>query len=161
MNNENTFLANGYVPPKSNSGYMRFEEGENRFRVMSSAIVGYEFWTTENKPVRSKTPFQSTPNGKVQNGKVSIKHFWAFVVYSVKEKKIMILEITQNGIQNAIFELTKNKDWGAPQNYDIIVNRAGDGLETKYNVMPCPHRETPQEAVDAYNKLRGLYEKYD
>jgi len=143
------FLQEGYTPPKSNSNYMRFEEGENRFRVMSSAIVGYEYWTNDNKPVRSKTPFETTPNAKVdKSGKVSIKHFWAFVVWAVAEKKIMILEVTQSSIQNAIFSFVKNADWGDPKQYDIIVNRTGVELDTKYNVVPCPHKETPQEALE-------------
>lgn len=162
---ENTFLQKDYTPPQSNSNYMRFEEGENRFRVMSSAIVGYEYWTQDNKPVRSKTPFTETPNAKMQGGKVSIKHFWAFVVWSVKDKKIMILEITQNSIQNAIYALVKNDDWGNPQAYDIVINRTGQDLDTKYNVVPCPHKETPTEALEAYNgmtvNLEALYSGAD
>ena len=152
---ENTFLESGYKPPKSNSAYMKFEDGENRFRTLSSAIIGYEYWNTDNKPVRSKTQFKETPNAKTdKNGKVSIKHFWAFVVYSRKNKKVMILEITQNGIQNTIYGLINNPEWGKPSAYDIIVNREGEGFDTKYNIIPCPHQAMEQTILDEYNKMK-------
>ena len=146
------FLPEGYVPPASN--YMSFEEGENRFRVMSSAIVGFEYWTTENKPVRSKTPFKETPNIKTNdNGQKEVKHFWAFVIWSEKYKKIMILEITQKTIQMPISNFVNNPDWGDPKNYDIIVNKKKESGITKYNVIPCPHKEAPQEATDALSEM--------
>lgn len=161
---ENTFLPADYVPPTSN--YLKFEDGENRFRVMSSAIIGFEYWTTENKPVRSRTSFKETPNIKTdQNGRKEVKPFWAFIVWSNKNKKIMILEITQKTIQQAMFRLVKNEDWGDPKNYDIIINREEVSGITKYNVVPCPHKEVSQNVSDAFNdvkiNLEALYDGAD
>ena len=151
---ENTFLPKDYIAPSSNGNYMKFQNGDNRFRVLSSAIVGYEYWTTENKPVRSKTPFAETPNAKLnQQGRVQIKHFWAFIVWDLSSKKITLLEVTQAGIQQAISTFVNNNDWGVPQNYDIIVNKAGEGLETKYTVTPCPHSPTTPEVKKEYEDM--------
>ena len=40
----------GFLPKNERepvtSNYMRFEKGENVFRVLSSAIVGMEYWKT-------------------------------------------------------------------------------------------------------------------
>ena len=148
---ENTFLPNKYELPKASGNYMRLEKGENKFRVMSSAIVGYEYWTNENKPVRSPEPFRETLNIKIDgNGKKSIKHFWAFVVWNYKAKQIQILELTQSTIMGAIEALVKNEDWGDPKNYDITISRVGDGMETEYATMPSPHKTAPVEATQSY-----------
>ena len=36
------------------------------------------------------------------------------------------------GVLDAILALSKNPKWGNPKNYDITVNREGDGLTTKW-----------------------------
>ena len=122
-----TFLPNGYEKPAGNSNYFKFEEGDNKFRIMSSAIVGYEYWTTENQPVRSKEQFTETPNIKVdQNGKKRIRHFWAFIAWDYKEGKLKIMQITQSSIQDAILTLHSDEGWGDPKEYDLNVVRKGE-----------------------------------
>jgi hypothetical protein len=55
------FLPTNYEVPVSDGNYMKLKIGENRFRVLSSAIVGYEYWTKDNKPVRSRTLWEEVP----------------------------------------------------------------------------------------------------
>ena len=152
------FLPEDYKIPTS-SKYMKFNEGENTFRVMSSAIVGWEYFNTDNKPVRQREAFDGTPED-IKNGG-AVKPFWAFVVWNCEEKKIQILEITQKGIMGAIQGFVKNAKWGAPQKYDIVVTRKGSGLDTEYSVMPVPHSEVPEEATKSFEKtpvnLEALY----
>ena len=82
-----SFLPPDYKAPTS-SNYMKLEEGENQFRVLSSAIVGWEWWVIENQkptPKRAKEMPQTLPqNIKVgEDGQPQKpKHFWAFVVYN-------------------------------------------------------------------------------
>src|SRR6266568_8756190 len=125
----NDFLPTGYEVPKSPSNYMRFEDGENTFRVLSSAIVGFEYWNTDKKPVRFKEAPEDMPaNIQVKNGVATkIKPFWAFVVWNYEDKMIQILEITQKTIMVAIKSLVENKKWGSPKGYDITVTRTGEG----------------------------------
>src|SRR3990167_2091808 len=121
------FLPKDYELPASNS-FMKFTVGKNKFRILSPLNTGFEYWTEENKPVRSKTPFEETPNAKVnEEGKVNINHFWAVVVYNYATEAIQILEITQKGIQKYILGLVNDSDWGKPQGYDLVVTREGDG----------------------------------
>ena len=157
-----TFLPNGYEKPAGNSNYFKFEEGDNKFRIMSSAIVGYEYWTTENQPVRSKEQFTETPNIKVdQNGKKRIRHFWAFIAWDYKEGKLKIMQITQSSIQDAILTLHSDEGWGDPKEYDLNVVRKGESIETTYNVIPTPPTNLKEEVLKAYNecdiKLEALY----
>ena len=155
---ENLFLPDNYVSP-TQGNYMKLRQGENTFRVLSSAIIGWEYWTQDNKPVRSKTLFKSTPvdirrdnNGNPQK----IKHFWAFIVWNYALNSIQIMEITQSTIQSNIKTLIDNKKWGFPQGYDITIVRDGEGLDTSYSVVPSPHSEVEQSILDEYNSGKNI-----
>jgi len=158
-----SFLPDGYEAPVMGGGYMKLTDGDNVFRVLSSAIVGYEYWTTENKPVRSKTPFDETPNIKSNKdgSPQKVKHFWAFVVWDYQTKNVEILQLTQSSIQGAITNLVKDADWGDPKAYDIKISRTGSGIETEYAVNPKPHKAVDAEIVKAYEEkeinLEALY----
>ena len=107
---ENTFLPEGYKEAATQSNYMRFEEGLNQFRILSPALTGFEYWTNENKPVRSKEYPAETPNAKInpRTGNVDVKSFWAFVVWNYGAKKIQILELTQKTIKTGITSFQDN-----------------------------------------------------
>ena len=144
MENE-TFLPNDYQAPASNSNYMRFEDGKNKFRVLSSAIVGWVDWSKERTPIRTKTE----PETLVDPAKPA-KHFWAFVVWNYQTNTVNILEVTQVGIRNSIIALVTDNEWGDPKGYDITITREGKELDTKYTTMPSPHSEAPGEALATF-----------
>ena len=134
-----SFLPEKYNIPDANSGYMKFKQGDNRFRVLSSAIVGWESWIDEGgkrKPLRWKMDVRKS----VEEIGDDPKHFWAFVVWNYDAEKVQVLELTQKGIMATIKNLTQDEDWGDPKEYDIVVNREGEGLETQYQVTPKPKK---------------------
>src|SRR3990167_34218 len=149
------------------SNYMKFLEGDNTFRVLSSAIVGWEYWSVENKPVRSREPFDNMQEDikTEKDGSNRINHFWAFVVYNYEAKKIQILQLTQRGIMKTIQGLVKNPKWGNPSGYDITVTRSGSGFDTEYSVVPNPHSEIESGIAMQYEKINinldALYEGGD
>jgi hypothetical protein len=158
------FLPNDYKIPQSPSGYMRFQPGLNSIRILSSAIVGYEYFTNENKPVRQKEAFDEMPTDIKQGGK--IKPFWAFVVYNYQLKMIQILELTQKSIMTSVKALVDNPKWGAPQNYDIAITKIGEGMDTEYTVQGEPPIAAPSEEVMTnylakYINLNALFEGKD
>lgn len=142
----NDFLPQEYDVPVSASGYMKLQNGENRFRILSKPIIGWLDWK-DKKPLRFR--INEKPAKPVDPEK-KIKHFWAFVVWDYADSKLKILEITQSTIQSAIQALSKDADWGTPFAYDIKIIRTGDNLETKYAVNPVPHKSAPAEAKEAY-----------
>lgn len=152
-----SFLPTGYKEPVT-SKYMKFEKGENRFRVLDSAIIGWEWW--EDKEDGGRKPIRVRMNETVPSGQ-DTKHFWAFPVWNYQDEQIQILEITQKGIQRAITALARNQKWGDPKEYDIVVSRTGEGMETEYVVQPNPKEEIPTEIKNAYEstdiKLDALY----
>ena len=156
-NKEDSFLPPDYKEPEGN--YMRFQDGENVFRVLSSAVTGFEYWNTDNKPVRSKTLWKSTPKDiRVEKGKATrINHFWVFAVWSYRAEKVQILEVTQKTIMSAMTAYIQNKQWGNPKNYDFTVTKTGSGFDTEYVVMANPHSPAPQVEFDI--NLEALFEE--
>src|SRR5690349_12062852 len=96
----NNFLPENYKIPQSGGAYMKFQPGLNSIRILSSAIVGYEYFTKENKPVRQQEAFEEVPADIKDGGK--IKPFWAFAVWNYQAKQIQILELTQKSIMTSI-----------------------------------------------------------
>lgn len=171
MNKDNFFPTEDYKIPET-SNYMKFKQGTNKFRILSSAIVGYEYWNTSNKPIRSRTPFDELPADikmvKSEKGELvpsKINHFWAFVIYNFDAKRIQVLELTQKGIMEYIQMLVSNPDWGSPKDYNITVVRKGTGLDTEYQSTASPHSQIDPNITSQYEKmgidLEVLYEGKD
>lgn len=154
--NMSDFLPNDYknIPDKGGN-YMRFQEGQNRLRVLGSAIVGWEGWKVQpdgaNRPVRRR--MNETISVADVDDEGRIKHFWAFPVYNYQEEKIQILEITQKGIQKSIKALVSDKDWGSPTGYDLVITKSGQKLETEYQVQPKPAREMDKGVMQVYKDM--------
>src|SRR5687768_4275026 len=94
------FLPEGYKTPEIKSNYMEFEEGQNAIRILSSAIVGYEWWVDVEeggrKPIRVRTADEVPTEVKnATDREDKAKHFWAFTVFNYKTKSIQILELKQ------------------------------------------------------------------
>lgn len=166
---DNTFLPSEYDVPQKAGNYMRFTEGINRFRCLTSPILGWETWQTlvdgTRKPVR-KAMDQPFNVSEVEDGNPEkIKHFWAMVVYNYEEEKIQILQLTQKGIQKSLRALAKDEDWGSPLGYDIVITREGKELETRYQVNPKPAKELDKKIQDIFDHtvidLTALYRSED
>lgn len=144
----NDFLPAGYAAPTS-SGYMKFQNGENRFRILDKPIVGWLDWENK-KPLRFAYDNKPAPIDPTK----PVKHFWAFVVWNVKEAKVQVLEITQKSIQNAITNLSQDSDWGSPFGYDIKVTKSGSGMDTEYTVNPAPKSPISEEVKNEFKATK-------
>jgi len=158
------FLPEGYeAPAKTGGNYFKFQDGPNKFRVLSSAIVGALYWNEENKPVRLRKSPDEAPADMRQGDK--LKHFWAFAVWSYRDNAIQIMEVTQASIREQIQALVDSEEWGDPKGYDITVTRSGQKLETSYSVQPSPHKAMPSQAHDdllvTTINLEALFENGD
>lgn len=155
------FLPTGYTLPTSDGGYMKLESGENRFRIMSSSIVGYELWVNK-KPKRYHEEAQITIDDFENSDKDTYtgeprlpKHFWAFVVWNYKLEKLQILEIDKKTIQKQITDIVTKKAWGSPvgtDGYDLVITKKGEKKETEYSVVPEPKIKLDKKITDLYKK---------
>lgn len=146
------FLSANYEVPQAQSKYFKLNQGANKFRVVSSAIVGYEYWNSDNKPVRLRENPDQKPQDIREDSK--IKHFWAFVVIDRKDQSIKVMEVTQSSIMLAMKAIIDNEDWGNPQDYDLTIVRTGEKLETEYTVQPSPHKMLTSEEMIAVKETK-------
>lgn len=142
------FLPVDYEPPKSSGGYMKLQDGENKIRILSKPILGWEEWI-DQKPVRYK--YDEKPDAWVDHTKPG-RHFWSFLVWNYSEERVQILHILQGSIRKGIEDLTKDSDWGNPAFYDIKIHRSGKDLKTKYSVIAANKSEVPEYMKDAYRE---------
>ena len=127
--------------------YPKYKTGDNKFRILTSPIIGYEYFGTENKPHRSREMIKDPIDIK-EDGKV--KQFRAFVVYNYDEKRIQIMGINQASIKEQLQGFIKDPDYGSPLDYDIKINKTGEGLETKYQIKPLSKAPISKEVAEAY-----------
>ena len=144
--------------------YFKLEKGQNKILIVGEVITGYEYWTQDDKPVRSREKFVETPNIKVREveNKEGVKEmkadsqrfFWAMPVYDYKDGAYKVWQVTQKTLRDSLSSLQNNADWGNPiGNYTISIDRQGDGLATKYTVManPTKKKEELAELVAVYS----------
>jgi len=53
----------------------------------------------------------------------------------------------------AIKELTQDDDWGDPSQYDIVINRMGESLDTEYSVRTKPKKDMKKEIKEQYESM--------
>ena len=153
-----SFLPQGYEIPKKAGTYMSFEQGENRFRILDHAHLGYEWWTDTpegRKPVRVRMG-EKVPVLHAED----YKHFWVMPVWNYEAKKVQLLKVTQKTIQIYIKALAANKKWGSPTEYDLIVTRVGEGMETEYTIVADPKETMSKEMIDEYAHMKINWDAY-
>lgn len=148
-----SFLPDDYESPHKNTSYMKLEDGENKIRILSSPLLGWEDWKNQ-KPVRF--PLKEKPVASVDPTK-PVRFFWAMIVWNYNLEQIQIYMPRQAGIIKPLEALAKDKDWGSPCEYDVKIVKSGNGKETKYMVSPLPHKPVTDQIQDEfYNKPINL-----
>lgn len=150
--------------PKSK--YMKFGPGENKFRILSSPVVGWEDWdvTADGKKFPIRYRQEDKPADADVKSKDGIKSFWSMVVWNYAENAIQVLGFTQVSVQKAILALKQDEDFGDPTGYDIKVTKLGNGKDgTSYTVLPLLKgdisEEIKQELIATPVNLDALFEK--
>jgi len=142
------FLPENYETPKANNYYLKLQDGENRIRILSQPIIGWEDWM-EKKPIRFRMNEKPL---RPLDPKKPIRHFWSFIAYNYAEDQIQIMHVTQASIRKSLENLVKDADWGAPYFYDIKIIRSGEGMETEYTVNPVPHKPIDPAIVEMFKE---------
>ena len=158
------------IKESSKSNYFKIKEDAQAFRILTSPIIGYEYFREDKdwkvKPVRQRTPFNWTPADSTKWQ--APKEFRAFVVRNHTEEKIQIMEVTQQTLKKIIRDYSESSDWWDPKQYDMEISRTGKGTETKYSLMALP--KSRFESDDKWNEaieqakeinLEALFEWWD
>lgn len=121
---------NNYKRP---SDYVKFNEGENRVRIVSSGAMGYAHGI---KTAKSWVPLglcTEEDTCKHCLGGNQPKRFWKWIAYDFNTDEIRLLDVGPM-IGNTICEIS-SKLKKEPTEFDIIIKRKGIGLGTKYEVL--------------------------
>lgn len=150
-----SFLPEDYNVPNKPGNYVKLQDGENRFRILASPILGWESW--ENTPDGGRKPVRRRMDKPFQSDEVEdpekVKHFWAMPVWNYQDERVQILEVTQKGIQKSLRALAKDEDWGSPMGYDIVITKSGQKLDTEYQVNPKPQKKLDEGIVAMYEGM--------
>lgn len=157
-----SFLPKDEKEPEAVNNYMKLDkENENKFRVMGSAITGWELWI-DGKPVRKKdgeftleelnsadeNPFSKTEPKELKTP----RYFWAFPVYNYATESIQILELTQATIREGIKGYLEDEDYGKDvTKYDFVIKMNEDGKG--YTVRAKPPKDIDEGMVKLYEDM--------
>lgn len=158
---KDAFLPENYQIPEGESRYMKLIEGENRFRILGSAIVGHELWV-EGSPLRKKDKSKFSPQelkkadiNKFTGQKKTPQAFWAFPIYDYQTEQVKILEVTQVTIMRGMQDYLQDDDYGDdPKKYDFIVVRDESGEKTEYRVKAKPPKELDEGIMQMYKDMK-------
>jgi hypothetical protein len=169
----NDFLPKGYETLESERNYMEFAEGMNTFRILSPAIVGYEWFEDTGdggrvpRRVRTAEEVPAAVRTAV-NDWDQAKHFWAFTVFNYATQSIQVLKVKQKTIQRDIEAYTNNPKWGNPMGYDLTVEKVKTGSRKRdvvYHVIPEPPMPLDAEIAELARhipvRLEALYDGED
>jgi len=150
------FLPLDYeAPPKQGGHYFKPEDGENRIRIVGSAVVGWIGWDKSgDKPQPIRVGMNEGDRERIahlNSADDRISHFWAFPVVDRLDGEIKIWEVTQATVRDAIQGLVNDTDWGHPGEYDIVVSKTGAKKDTSYTVIPKP--KSPADLTDRQKEV--------
>jgi hypothetical protein len=99
--------------------------------------------------------------GNEIEGSYDVRYFWQMFVWNWKEAKFQCLVITQGRIIEAMkstlqTESPKKKGdypFADPSQYDFIIIKSGEGLNTTYQVGKMDSEPLPKEIVDTWESI--------
>ena len=122
------FLPQNFKRPSKKEQFMRFESGQNTFRILSPLVEGFQVFDKSNKPHNKKIVRDEQGNiakdsyfgkeeleaidarkketidkdGNKSEGAYDVRYFWQVFVWNWKESKFQCLVITQGGVIDSI-----------------------------------------------------------
>lgn len=131
-------------PEKNKSNYTKLSIGKNRLRIVSKDdIRGWECWADiegKRKPIRQIDRFHARQLADMGVEDKKQKKFHAFIVWNYADEVFQCWEVTQSTIIDALWVYFSDENWGSLTDYDIVIDRQGEGMLTKYSVVPNPHK---------------------
>ena len=129
MSNPYTQYQKKYTSGGGDNLFVRLQDGDKKkFRILSEAFYNLNEFTNPD-------------------GEVTVSDRYAWVVWDYEEERCRIFNVGKM-IFNAVADLASDDDWGDPMTYDIKVERAGSGLETRYTVLPGAKSDPTDEMTE-------------
>ncbi len=124
-----------------------------------SVLKESEFTKAELEGFDARKRKTKDSEGNETEGSYDVRYFWQVLVWNWNEKKFQCLVITQGGIIEAMkTTLTIVDKKGKmpntnPQEYDFVITKTGEGLNTTYKVDKFDKEELPKEIIDTWEAM--------
>jgi len=133
---------------KKPTDFIKFEQGDNKIRILSDGLLARFHGTRMGGryvPLGLCTENGDCPHCRGNN---EPKRVWRWVAFDYQNKEVKLLDAGPM-IGNQICMLG-----GDPQEYDIIVNKVGEKLKTKYETRKAP--ESVAITEEKMNRLKPM-----
>jgi len=145
--------------------YVKLQDGDKKsLRILSKPVMGYQLFV-DGKPERWQHDVPRPDHVPATNERgEKPKKFVAFIVYEYAGQsdsgRVKVWEFTQRSIIDTMAMLFREEHWTA---FELVVVRAGKGMETKYNVtgIKSPIEETLLEFAAKASEYIDLSKLYD
>lgn len=120
------------------SKQLKLKNGKNKVRIGSKPYVANIHWedSSDGKKKKVICPGNGCP---VCNANRKYDPRYYIKVINRDDEQATILECGPM-ILTQIKRYASDNDYGNPMNYDISINKAGEGRDSKYSVMASPHK---------------------
>lgn len=155
-----SFIPKDYEVSDGASLFFKLKQGDNKFRVLSDALVGKLGWK-DNKPFRRAGADAEISPEEVDvsdQGKPKIHDFMAFYIYDYATEKVCVAEFTQKGIKKEFVNYANDEEWGHPKEYDITISKSGEKLLTKYTFKPSPAKPFSKAVQAAFEEAEPTFD---
>lgn len=153
-----TWLPPDYEEVKPPSQFVKIENGKTKLRIMTEPKMGWCGWPDASgaKPVRR--PLGLGPWTKEELAALGIvrqpKFFWLFVIFNYDEEVFQCWECDKVTIRDQIETFFKDSTWGDPRGYDLTIEKSGEMMDTKYNVIPTPPKKLDAQITSEFAELK-------
>ncbi len=118
-----------YTNYKQPSDFMKFELGENKIRIVSTGVIGFQHvMKTANRFINLGICSEDDTCENCQKG-YEPKRVWKWIILDHADNRVKILDAGPM-LGNQICEIASVE--GDPQEYDILITRIGEKLRTEY-----------------------------
>ena len=145
-----------YINYKKPTDYIKFSQGDNRIRIITSGAVGYSHGIRTARGYKPLGLCRGDDCPHCKKG-VEAKRTWRWIAYDFTDEDVKLLDA---GVQvgNGICELAA-KLQDDPQNFDIIIHKTGEKRDANYLVTKAKD-EKLMSKKDLSAKKRYLISKY-
>lgn len=157
--------------PESKGRYVMssLNSGETvKIRILSDFISGRIVWSGHTK--EEKKPFRVPDQTPVPVEKIGtnlrtgqpekINQFIAAICWNYNTERMEIFETDKATILQAIYDYEMDADYGDSKEYSLKIKKTGQGMDTKYSVLPLKEAVS-KDILQAYKEskidLTALY----
>jgi len=141
------------IQTESISGYTKFVSGTpTRLRILAKPLFLWETWIEEDG---KRAPKRFALDAKIPVSEVGadgIKQTMFCKVYNYETKSVQVMSVYQKQILKPLKKATLNPKYGNPTGYDIIIEREGEGMQTRYSLTADPQETMSKEVKEADEK---------